>query len=267
MPDTSRDRSISVREEFDRWKVDYAAHRPGLKPWLDATKSAAVSAAVSSAVLFVVFLVFFLQRQLRGARAPGARPLEDLVRSALRETQQDLGRTLELSRPGGRPEAGAETLPLPVSLPTAEPKARETEPFLRHLEEHVQARLDELNQTKRTGQAQERFVFVVLMVAGLLTLGLSLGGIACVVVGRLTPGVLAECVAILPGGGTLILWQKSRTLREQRGSIARELDSHVRTLQAIQLVRGVPDPAKRSQGMIDLAQKLLEETKTTPRSA
>jgi hypothetical protein len=255
MVETHRTQS-AIRQEFDLWKVDAPARHPKLKPLIEASKSAALEAVVATGLLFAIFLVVFLWRRLRPMRSVEARPLGDLVQSAWAQTQKD-----SAIRPA---EVSPET-PLPREGRRAqEAEGSEAEPFLRHMEEHVRARLKELDETKRIGQAQERTVFAILMLAGLLTLGLLLGGVVLVAAERMTAAVLAECAAILPGSGTLILRKRSRVLAKQRESIAGELNSHVRELQAIQLVLSVPDRDKRGEAMVDLARKLLEEAKRTP---
>jgi hypothetical protein len=101
-------------------------------------------------------------------------------------------------------------------------------------------------------------VFAALATAGGATLLFALGGVVLVLLDRSAPGVVVESIAVIPAAGTLIFWRLYRSLGKQRANIANELNSHVRTLQAIQVVLAVPEHSKRSDAMVSLSTKLME---------
>ena len=259
-----------------------------------ATKSAAVVAAVAGAILFVVFLLFSLMQSTKVTESQESKTTADLASAALREAREDLKEpepksygtqarqarqrettehpkrvdtgnepSLECRRPSPENSSASENDKEAENRGAANLNEDEAEPFLRHMEEHVRIQEKELRTRTRAVGTQGRVVFAALLTAGLMTFVLVVVGIVLVAMNQLTHGVVLECAALLPGSGILILWLQSRILGRRRANIANELSSHVRTLQAIQLVRTVPNPDKRSDAMVDLAGKLVTQTYET----
>lgn len=129
--------------------------------------------------------------------------------------------------------------------------------FLNRVREKERSERERLDARWETHRSRERRLFGVLLVVGIVTAGLLVLGVVLALAGLQTVAVVTAVVALLPGGGTLLLrylWADERAAGKDLERAQRE---HAEMLDAVEFTLSLPEDQRTPQAS-ELARRLQE---------
>ncbi|MGO9972678.1 MAG: hypothetical protein ACLP01_07705 [Solirubrobacteraceae bacterium] len=106
-----------------------------------------------------------------------------------------------------------------------------------------------------------------MVVTTILSILLVLGGAVLIVVSHIAVGVAAEVVALMSGSGTAWLRRLQQGVADRQRQIGQQEEEEDRVIRAMGVALMIPDEAKRSEAMAELASALKDNLVTKPRRA
>jgi hypothetical protein len=128
--------------------------------------------------------------------------------------------------------------------------------FLHQMKEKSAAARQRIELQRVANDRRESILFVLLLVAAVITVAIAAAGILLILTGHSAVGVVSTAVAILPGVGTLSLRRLWHSVRGRRDELRRYEKEHDALVEAIEFTLGLPDSAERDRKTADLADRL-----------
>jgi len=141
--------------------------------------------------------------------------------------------------------------------------------FLARLREKERGERNRLDRGWEAHYARERQLFIVLIVAGVITAVIAVLGVLLAFGGLVVVAIVTELVAILPGSGTVLLRNLWADEKAKGESLERQEREHAELLDAIEFTLSLPADQRLAQGE-ELARQLqarafaAADKRTTP---